>query len=426
VIFGFARLATRSQPTLRAGTVPVQAAPAGRIIGRSDHCPRGAVSRGPQPPGSTSPCGENRLEALLMSSRITAIVFSSICVTLAGAAYAAPAPLTVSSLEGADFDFVISNVDKDHAYIKYGAVKLLAGGKSDVAMWIGDERESVPAQANVGQYSPTVEIPAGPAYHDGGVKITSHPAAFRGKPQQLSGRWWAQDDGYCVQFDEPFALFVKAIPASAEKQWGRIFTNKSGGTKCGPSGQPGVSSAAPESVVVALSERVYDRNNLRILVKYQPFQGLITRLNGWMTTCEVFKWNETMLNFKSDLFGPAGKDAWRSVTLEPHKGAPDMPIFSYLAISQQPVPAIGRIMLMDVGHDFNRNGRIDDDWGHIYAGFPILSADGELGGLLMFDYSPVGLREIGYPNGCRTSAGPQLTHTLGLILYTAPRWQSLK
>jgi hypothetical protein len=74
---------------------------------------------------------------------------------------------------------------------------------------------------------------------------------------------------------------------------------------------------------------------------------------------------------------------------------------------------------MDVGHDFNRNGRIDDDWGHIYAGFPIVSATGDLGGLLLFDYSPVGVQEAPYKGGCIARNGAELTHTLGLILYVS-------
>jgi len=164
---------------------------------------------------------------------------------------------------------------------------------------------------------------------------------------------------------------------------------------------------------------VFDRHSTKISVRYQSFDGYITRLNGWDKNCEVFKWSKTPLNFRSDLFSSAGPDLWRAVNDEPQRNAPDMAVFSYLSISPRAVPEIGRVALMDVGHDFNRNGRIDDDWGHIYAGFPIVSATGDLGGLLLFDYSPVGIQEAPYKGGCIARDGVQLTHTLGLILYVS-------
>jgi hypothetical protein len=339
-------------------------------------------------------------------------------MTLAGTACAAAAPLTASSLEGKDFDFVLANLAKDSAFVAYGAVQLAAGGKANLETWTDTEREPIPRQANVGPLSPVVETQAD-RFHDGGAKVLSHPASFRGGAHHGAGSWWVQDDGLCLRFDGAYAVFFTALPMTpGNATWGRILTNKSKPASCGTKPAAGATAAAPDDVVGALSERVYSRSQTTIRVKYEPFDGAISRLNGWDNKCPVFKWQSTLLNFKSDIFGPAGKDIWRNVVMEKQKGAPDMPVFSYLSLSQQPVPEIGRVVIMDVGHDFNRNGRIDDDWGHIYAGFPILSADGEFGGALLFDFSPVGIQEIPYKGGC-VANGAQLTHTLGLIMYVA-------
>lgn len=353
-----------------------------------------------------------------MSRRITAIVFSSFCLTLAGAVCAAPAALTTASLEGADFDFVLANLTKESAFVEYGAVQLAAGGKANLETWTDTEREPIPHQASVGSMSGVVETQAD-GFHDGGAKVLSHPASFRGGARHTVGSWWVQDDGLCVRFNGDYAVFFSALPmAEGNAKWGRILTNKVKPAGCGTKPAAGATAAAPDEVVGALSERVYSRSQTTIRVKYEPFDGSISRLNGWDNKCEVFKWKSTLLNFKSDIFGPAGRDIWRNVIMEKQKNAPDMPVFSYLSISQQAVPEIGRIVIMDVGHDFNRNGRIDDDWGHIYAGFPIISAAGDFGGALLFDLSPVGIQEIPYKGGC-VANGAQLTHTLGLILYVA-------
>ncbi|MDE2136632.1 MAG: hypothetical protein KGJ68_04300 [Gammaproteobacteria bacterium] len=353
-----------------------------------------------------------------MSRRITAVAFSSVCMMMAGAVCAAAAPLTAASLQGADFDFVLANLASNSAFVEYGAVQLAGGGKANLEAWTDTEREPIPRQVNVGPLSPTVEIQAD-RFHDRGAKVLSHPASFRDGARHAVGSWWVQGDGLCVRFDGDYALYFTALPETqGNGKWGRILTNKANPAGCGTNAAAGATAAAPDEVVGALSERVYSRSQTTIRVKYEPFDGSISRLNGWDNKCPVFKWQSTLLNFKSDIFGPAGKDIWRNVIMEKQKNAPDMPVFSYLSLSQQPVPEIGRIVIMDVGHDFNRNGRIDDDWGHIYAGFPILSATGDFGGALLFDFSPVGIQEIPYKGGC-TAGGTQLTHTLGLILYVA-------
>jgi len=353
-----------------------------------------------------------------MSHRITAIALSSVCLTLACTAYAAGPPLTAASLDGADFDFVLANLARDSAFVEYGAVQLVAGGKANLETWTNTQREPIPRQANVGSLSGQVETQAD-RFHDGGAKVLSHPASFRGGAHHGVGSWWVQDDGLCVRFNGDYAVFFTALPMTQHNdKWGRILTNKAKPASCGTKPAAGATATAPDDVVGALSERVYSRSQTTIRVKYEPFDGSISRLNGWDNKCEVFKWKSTLLNFKSDIFGPAGKDMWRNVVMEKQKNAPDMPVFSYLSLSQQAVPEIGRVVIMDVGHDFNRNGRIDDDWGHIYAGFPIVSAAGDFGGALLFDFSPVGIQEIPYKGGC-VANGAQLTHTLGLILYVA-------
>lgn len=322
-----------------------------------------------------------------------------------------------NAIEGADFHFVLANLAVDSAYIKYGSVKILSGGQIDARFWTGDAREPIPARTNVGSLSPTVEIQVESEHRDRGAKVLSHPAAFRGDARHVSGNWWAHEDGLCIRFDEPFALFFKSMGRVQESKWGRILTNQDKSSACEIRTGASVSASAPDSVVGVLSERVFAQPTPTMTVAYQPFDGLISRLNGWDKQCEVFKWKHTMLNFNRDNFRSAGNNVWRSITMEPQAKGAAMAVFAYLAISHTLVPHVGPVVLINVGHDFNRNGRIDDDWGHIYAGFPILSSMGDLGGLLMFDYSPVGIQEAPFTGGCLASTGIQLTHTLGLILY---------
>lgn len=349
--------------------------------------------------------------ALLLVSALTLLTAAS-----AGAGAGAPA-LAASAIEGADFDFVLADLAKDTAYVKYGAVTLQANGTTEARFWTGNQREPIPAQSGAGPLSPVVEIPAGPGFHDGGAKVLSHPAAFRGGARHAAGNWWLAGNTLCIRFEDNFAIAFNPVPLVPQDQWGLVLTNRENPTACEPRAAAKVSSRAPDAIVGALAQHVADRTSAKISVKFAPFVGVISRLNGWDRNCEVFKWTKTPLNFRSDMFTSAGTDIWRSVTMEPQKSGPPMAVFSYLSLSQRAVPEIGRVVVMDVGHDFNRNGRIDDDWGHIYGGFPILSKAGELGGLLMFDFSPVGIREIPYKGGCTASDGKQLTHTLGLILY---------
>src|SRR5271165_3109455 len=123
--------------------------------------------------------------------RFLTLLSSLFLLSAAVAAHAGPPATGVSAatLEGADFDFVLANLAKDSAYVKYGAVRLLAGGKTELKLWTGNQREPIPRQLDSGPLSPVVDVPAGPAFHDKGVKILSTPSTFRGGARHAAGTW---------------------------------------------------------------------------------------------------------------------------------------------------------------------------------------------------------------------------------------------
>ncbi len=342
---------------------------------------------------------------------------AAVLMAAAPASVGADAGVGLSEVEGTDYDFVLANLDKNSAYVKYGAVELARGGKAVIKLWTSSERDPIPARLDVGAYSPVVESEPNPQFHDLGAKVLSDPTAFRGGARHIDGDWWLQNGGVCIRFEDNFALyFEEATLKPTAGTWGKLLTNKNHPTACKPNAAGHTTAAAPDAIVGVLSQRIFDRKVPTINAKFQPFDGTISRLNGWDPACPVLKWDNTMMKFVADQYVPAGKDVWRSITMEPQKGAAPMAVFSYLSFSQKPVPEVGRVVIMDVGHDFNRNGRIDDDWGHIYAGFPILNSAGDLGGVVLFDFSAVGLKEAPQKGGC-VANGAQLTHTLGLIMY---------
>lgn len=329
-----------------------------------------------------------------------------------GQAAGASAPI------GSDFDFAFADLSRSGAFVEYGTAKLLPGGKVEAQFWAGDAKQGIPAMADTGPLSPSIEPAERSVQTDKGHKVLSNPHAFSGPPRSTGGEWWQAGGGVCLRLAPQPVVFLRQIPLAKGADWGGIYRSQDSNGACDspPNGMHSAQAAA-SSTVALLSERVYDRSKGDFRVKYQRFDGIISRLNGWDPKCELKTWERTELHFSSGVFESAGKDVWRNITMEHQpKGQPDMAVFSYLAIPQQMTP-VGRVVLMDVGHDFNRNGRIDDDWGHIYAGFPIISKAGDLGGLMMVDMSPVGIKEIPFKGGCSGGWGSQLTNTLGLILY---------
>jgi hypothetical protein len=346
-----------------------------------------------------------------------AAVCAALLVAAAPTACATDSAVGFTEADRTDYDFVLANLDKNSAYVKYGAVTLERGGKADIKLWTANERDPIPARLDVGAYSTVVESEPDPQFHDQGVKILSDPTTFRGGARHVEGDWWLQNGGICLRFEDNFALYFEAATVKATSgTWGKILTNKNHPTACTPNAAAHTTATAPDAIVGVLTQRIFDRKVPTINAKFQVFDGSMSRLNGWDPACPVLKWDNEMMKFVSDLFAPAGKDVWRNIKMEPQKNAAPMAVFSYLSFSQKPVPEIGRVVIMNVGHDFNRNGRMDDDWGHIYAGFPILSSAGDLGGVLLFDFSTVGIKEAPQKGGC-VANGAQLTHTLGLIMY---------
>lgn len=345
----------------------------------------------------------------------------NLLVAFAGAVFAqGPAAVDsggeASAAIGSDFDFSYADLAKDRAFVEYGTMKLLPGGHVDAQVWSGNARDPVPAMADTGRLSPIIDPAGRSVSSDKGRKVLSNPAAFSGPVRRVWGDWWQARGGLCVRVDNRPVVYLRQIALANRRDWGAIFRSEDMPGACNAPAGATPAVPADKSTVALLSERVYGREKPDFRVKYQHFDGIISRLNGWDPGCALSTWDKTSLNFRPGTFEAVGKNVWRAITMEHQPKAGDMAVFSYLAIPPDMTPA-GRIVLMDVSHDFNRNGRIDDDWGHLYAGVPVISRAGDLGGLMMVDMSPVGIREIPFKGGCPGAAGAQLTRTLGLILY---------
>jgi len=325
-----------------------------------------------------------------------------------------------NGLVGAEFDFAQGDLSSNGATVVYGMLTLRDEGKVEANVWKGSARDPIPAMADTGRMSPMIEPEGKAQATDKGRKVLTNPRAFAGSPQALAGQWWSAGDDLCLQLEGQPVVHLDRVKLGHQDGWGALLRSSEQAGECTRSGggKHAMARLAAPSTVAFLSQRVFPRSRGDIKIKYQRFNGIISRLNGWDPRCVTTRWEKTDLHFTPGTFESVGKDVWRAISSEPQKRGGDMQVFSYLAVPQEVTPA-GRLVFMDVGHDFNRNGRIDDDWGHIYAGLPIVSKSGDLGGMMMVDMSPVGIREIPFKGGCMGEGGAQLTATLGLIVYVS-------
>lgn len=321
-----------------------------------------------------------------------------------------------AAVAGADFDFAYGDLSRSNPSVSYGTLKLLAEGKLDALLWRANAKDPVPAMADIGRLSPTIEPQGKSVSTDSGRKVVSNPHAFSGSPEHVSGDWWVVEGGLCIQLQSQPAFSAQRVQFGHEQDWGAVYRSDDRQDSCTQAEAHRGRPLAAASTMAILSQRIYRRDKADFRVKYQVFDGVISRLNGWDAHCALSRWEKTELHFTPGVFESVGKNVWRAITMEHQPKSADMAVFAYLAIPET-LTTVGRVVLMDVGHDFNRNGRIDDDWGHIYAGLPIISKAGDLGGMMLVDMSPVGIREIPYKGGCIGASGSQLTNTLGLILY---------
>jgi len=209
-----------------------------------------------------------------------------------------------NGLVDSDFDFALGDLSPSSAAVVYGTLTLRAGGKVDANVWKGSARDPIPGMADVGRLSSTIEPEGRSQATDRGHKVVTNPRAFDGRAQSLHGQWWSSGDDICLQLDGQPTVRLNPVKLAKPDNWGALFRSNEQASECtGSAGsQHAAARVAPPSTVAVLSQRVFPRTRGDIKIKYQRFDGIMSRLNGWDPRCVLTKWDKTELHFVPGTF----------------------------------------------------------------------------------------------------------------------------
>lgn len=322
--------------------------------------------------------------------------------------------LVCSNSHAADlFRVVLADLSRDEARVAYGTLSLTRDGRLSASMWTVDGAQPLPGEHDIAPGAPRVPLLGGPA-RDETASVVVHPAAFAGPPERTAGNWALVSGGLAVTVEGWPALELRRLSgaSAAEPVYAVVEARPDGRLMAG----------------VVIGTRSHMQQARRLAVRPTRLEGYLVRLNAWEPNCTRTTWAPTSLTL-----GPGGmqmisEGVWRAVSNSLSPRHPNRNVLSYLWMPEMAADGSMRAHV-HVSHDFNGNGRIDDDWGHLYTGFALPAADGSLRALLLADFSPVGLRGRPHATPCRSANGTSLTHTLGLLVYVDAKepidWQSV-
>jgi hypothetical protein len=306
---------------------------------------------------------------------------------------------------------VLADLSRNAPRVAYGALSLLDNGSIQGALWHFDGRQPVPALEQPAARSPRVSHQAATSHdgvRDAGACVIVHPAAFDGAPTSTMGRWSKGQGVLEIRLQGWPALELSAIaqPPAAAVYASAVHNPRE--------------ARVITAVAVQVPREVTPGRPVVLLERSSPLEGRLVRLNAWDRVCSWSVWEPTSLAFVSGRFVQVGESLWRAVS--PSTTSPvnlDRRVLSYLWL-EPTADGVSRAH-MQVSHDFNGDGRIDDDWGHLYTGFAFPDKDGALRAVVLADVSPVGLQGRPHLNPCPGLDGRSLTHSLGLLLYVTSR-----
>lgn len=118
-----------------------------------------------------------------------------------------------------------------------------------------------------------------------------------------------------------------------------------------------------------------------------PFVGMLRQWNRWVTPMTVTDYPQA-IEFK--IFDKTSTGTFRYA---------EIPTYAYVTRAKEITP---RMVFMQASHDWDGNGRIDNDFGHTNTGLQIIDANGALRGFVFAESSCVGATPAVCANGSVT------------------------